>query len=146
MKFRPKNLKIASIMSSCNPPKKASCPVNGKEYGSVGVKTILHHLAEPWSESLKGQSYYYCTDVNCDVVYFGQDQSVILMSALRTKVGLKDASPERSVCYCFGVSYAVAENDKRVKVFVTEMTKQSLCSCETSNPSGRCCLKDFPKQ
>jgi hypothetical protein len=132
--------------SGCNPPKMACCPLNGKEYGSVGVKTILHHLAEPWSNRIKDQSYYYCTDANCDVVYFGQDQSVIRRSALRTKVGLKDASPERPVCYCFGVSYAAAKNNARTREFVMEMTKQSLCSCETSNPSGRCCLKDFPGQ
>ena len=132
--------------SSCNPPKKACCPVNGKAYSSVGVKTILHHLADPWVKKVKDQSYYYCTDPNCDVVYFGEDQSVIGKCALRTKVGIKETSADRSVCYCFGVSYTVAENDERAREFVAEMTRQSLCSCETSNPSGRCCLKDFPKQ
>lgn len=130
----------------CIPPKRARCPVNGKEYGSVGVKTILHHLAEPWRKVMKKQSYYYCTDADCDVVYFGQDESVISKSALRIKVGIKNNSPERPVCYCFGVTYTVAENDKSAKKFIQEMTRQSLCSCETSNPSGRCCLKDFPKQ
>jgi hypothetical protein len=128
------------------PPKRACCPVNGKEYNFVGVNTILRHLAEPWHNNLKYQSYYYCTDANCDVVYFGQDESIIKKSALRTKVGVKNNSPERSICYCFGVSYITAKNDETVKEFVTEMTRQFLCSCETSNPSGRCCLKDFPKQ
>jgi hypothetical protein len=28
---------------------------------------------------------------------------------------------------------------------VMAQTKAGLCSCDTSNPSGRCCLKDFPK-
>ena len=135
-----------SKASNCNPPKKACCPVNGKPYSSVGVKTILHHLADPWTKKLKNQPYYYCTDADCDVVYFGEDQSLIRKSALRTKVGVKEASPERSICYCFGVSYAVAESDKRARSFVIEMTRQSLCSCETSNPSGRCCLMDFPQQ
>lgn len=128
------------------PPKRARCPANGKQYSSVGVNTILHHLAEPWRNGLKNQPYYYCTDVDCDVVYFGRDESVISKSALRTKVGVKDDSPGRSVCYCFGVSYAAAENDEAAREFVMAMTRQSLCSCETSNPSGRCCLKDFPKQ
>jgi len=135
-----------SKASSCTPTKRACCPVNGKEYSSVGVKTILHHLAEPWRNSVEDQSYYYCTDENCDVVYFGQDNSVISKADLRTKVGIKDNSPERTVCYCFNVSYAAAEKDEAAKEFVREMTRQSLCSCETSNPSGRCCLKHFPKQ
>jgi hypothetical protein len=132
--------------SSCISQNRGRCPVNGKEYGAVGVKTILHHLAEPWRNNLKSQSYYYCTDEKCDIVYFGQDRSAISKSALRTKVGVKDNSPERSVCCCFGVSYTAAENDEAAKEFVTEMTRQSLCSCETSNPSGRCCLKDLSKQ
>ena len=28
---------------------------------------------------------------------------------------------------------------------IVEQTKNARCSCETSNPSGRCCLKVFPK-
>ena len=135
-----------SKMSSCNPPRKARCPVNGKEYSHVGVKTILHHIARPWRKRLTKQAYYYCTDPNCDVVYFGEDESVIPKSDLRTEVGIKETKPERAVCYCFGVSYRAAVNDKNARVFVTAMTRQSLCSCETSNPSGRCCLKEFPKQ
>lgn len=132
--------------SDCTPPKKLRCPVNGKEYGSVGLKTILHHLGEPWEKGLGSQGYYFCTDKDCEVVYFGQDNSVISKSELRTSVGVKERYPERLICYCFGVSYAAAEADEVVVDFVKDKTRQSLCSCETSNPSGRCCLKDFPKQ
>ena len=132
--------------SNRTPPQRFRCPVNGKEYGPVGLKTILHHLAEPWKKGLGGQSYYFCTDKDCEVVYFGLDNSVIPKSELRTCVGIKEQHPERLVCYCFGVSYAVAVSDGVVVDFVKEKTKQSLCSCETSNPSGHCCLKDFPKQ
>ena len=132
--------------SPFTPPRKARCPVNGKEYGSVGIKTVLHHLTEPWNRDVNGHSFYYCTDPDCDVVYFTKDQSVFKKSALRTKVGIKEKSPERPVCYCFGVSHAAANENKRTKEFVTNMTKQSLCSCETSNPSGRCCLNEFPRQ
>ena len=132
--------------SDCSPPKRLRCPVNGKEYGSVGLKTILHHLIEPWRKDLSVQGYYFCTDAECEVVYFGQDNSVIPKSDLRTSVGIKEQYPGRLVCYCFGVSYAEAEADAVAVNFVKEKTRQSLCSCETSNPSGSCCLKDFPKQ
>ena len=126
-------------------PKKVCCPVNGKEYHSVGLKTILHHLTAPWSKNLDPQPYYFCSDPECDIVYFGLDQSVITKSELRTSVGLKETPADRIVCYCFGVTYALAENSGAVKDFVRQMTKQSNCTCEISNPSGRCCLKDFPK-
>ena len=132
--------------TDCKSPKKYRCPVNGKEYGSVGVKTILHHLVSPWKRELSSKSYYFCSDKDCDVVYFGQDDSVISKSELRTTVGIKEKTPDRMVCYCFGVSYSTAKVNFTAVNFVKEKTKNALCSCETSNPSGRCCLKDFPKQ
>jgi hypothetical protein len=120
--------------------------MNGKEYASVGVKTILHHLNKPWKQKLSSHHYYFCSDKDCEVVYFGQDDSVILTSELRTRIGIKETTPDRMICYCFGVSSLTAEEDTVVVNFVREKTKQALCSCETSNPSGRCCLKDFPEQ
>jgi len=126
-------------------PKRLHCPVNGKEYSSVGYKTILHHLSEPWNNTLIDQGYYFCSDADCEVVYFGQDNSIITISGLRTIVGVKTRTPERMVCYCFGISYSAAVNNSVVVDFVKEKTKQSLCTCETSNPSGRCCLNDFPR-
>jgi hypothetical protein len=131
--------------SDCTEKKKYRCPVNGKEYASVGIKTILHHVAKPWQKDLTSKGYYFCSDKDCDVVYFGQDDSVILKSELRTKVGIKETVPDRTICYCFGVSGTTAR-EKIALDFVKDKTRQALCSCETSNPSGRCCLKDFPGQ
>ena len=130
--------------SDCVPPKRLRCPVHDKEYGSVSYKTILHHLSEPWSNAIIKQGYYFCSDADCEVVYFGQDNTLVSKSELRANVGVKEKAPERMVCYCFGVTYAAAESDHAVVDFVKQKTRQSLCSCETSNPSGRCCLKDFP--
>lgn len=125
-------------------PYKHRCPVNGKEYPAVGVRTVLHHLSTPWQKALTSASYYFCSDEHCDVVYFGQDDSVITKAELRTAVGAKENTPDRMLCYCFGVSYAMAKKDRMIVDFVKNKTKHALCSCETSNPSGRCCLKDFP--
>jgi hypothetical protein len=108
------------------------------------VKTILHHLHEPWKNDLSSKAYYFCSDKDCDIVYFGQDDSVISKTELRTVVGIKDNSPDRLACYCFGIPFFVAENNGAILDYVKDNTKKALCSCETSNPSGRCCLKDFP--
>ena len=79
------------------------------------------------------------------VVYFGQDDSVINIESVRTKVGLKEQSADGLVCYCYGVTKAEAAGDTSIRDFVIEETKQRQCACETRNPSGRCCLADFPK-
>jgi len=122
------------------------CPVNGKLYGTVGIKTVLHHVRSPWQAELPEQGYYFCDDPGCEVVYFGEDDRVILHSALRSSVWCKDTSPERLLCYCFGVHHGEALADARARAFVARGTKAALCACEIRNPSGRCCLKDFPRQ
>lgn len=121
------------------------CPVNGQEYKEVSTKTILHHIKEPWSWEEKQQFYYFCEDSDCDVVYFGQDNSIINTSSLRTSVGIKEKNENAMLCYCFGVSFANAEEYPDIKRFITEKTKEGVCACETRNPSGKCCLKGFPK-
>jgi hypothetical protein len=121
------------------------CPVNGKEYHGVPEKTILHHINEPWHWKGRRQNYYFCDDPECDVVYFGQDDSVINKSELRTIVGVKEKSGVFPICYCFGVSANQAAKNPVVKAFVLQKAKEHVCECETRNPSGKCCLKDFPK-
>ena len=124
---------------------KHRCPVNGKEYKAVSEKTVLHHIKEPWHWQGKSQSYFFCDDPECDVVYFGQDNTVIDKSAIRTTVGVKEKSKDAVICYCFGVTTNEALTHPEAKTFVIEKTKGHYCECEARNPSGKCCLKDFPK-
>ena len=123
---------------------KHSCPANGRQSIEVPKQTVLHHLAKPWLHPLKDQKYYFCSDPNCNVVYFGDDNMLIHTNELRTRIGIKDQSAEALICYCFGVSRADAISNKQVREFVIQQTKASTCACEVFNPSGRCCLKDFP--
>lgn len=126
-------------------PNKQRCPSNGIEYTSVSAKTIAHHLAHAWQWTAENRQYFFCEDPDCDVVYFADDDSVILKSQLRTKVGKKEVSDDAMLCYCFGVTKVDALNDASIRDYVVAQTKLGLCSCDTSNPSGRCCLKDFPR-
>ena len=134
-------------LSSCstgNIPRKYKCPGHGMECSQVSITTIMHHIKDPWKWAVKEQGYYFCDDPKCAVVYFGEDASIIETSALRTSVGIKDEAKDSLVCYCFGVTIDEA-SDSRVKSFVLHKTKEHICACEIRNPSGKCCLKDFPK-
>lgn len=126
-------------------PNKRCCPVDNSEYVRVNQKTIQQHLKSPWRHPLTAQHYYFCSNPECDVVYFGDDDSLITTSEVRELVGQKQTGKDRILCYCFGITLADAENDPTAKTYVIQQTKEGLCSCETRNPSGRCCLKDFPK-
>ena len=126
-------------------PNKLACPGNGIEYSEVSSRTIAHHIKDVWMWKPTAIRYFFCDDPQCEVVYFGDDGSTILKSQLRTSVGIKDGSSHGQLCYCFGVSKAEYQHNVAIKDYVMAQTKAGLCSCETSNPSGRCCLKDFPK-
>jgi hypothetical protein len=127
-----------------SPSRTHVCPANGQEYKLVALKTILHHINSPWEWAEKQQGYYFCDDPECDVVYFGEDNSVITRSGIRTVVGIKECKPDALTCYCFGVSMLEAQQHPAIRDFIIRNTKAGLCSCDTSNPSGRCCLQDFP--
>lgn len=136
-------------MTSCgtNSPAddRATCPVNGNTYRQVGRKTVLHHIRKPWHKSLSQQNYFFCTDNKCDVVYFGDDNSQILRDEIREPVGQKSTHPQRTICYCFDIKLSnISQQSAQQKNFVIEQTKDSQCDCQVRNPSGKCCLKDFP--
>ena len=127
-----------------NHPKKYRCPGNGQEYSEVSTRTITHHLKESWFWTPTASHYFFCEDPKCDVVYFGDDGSTIVTSQI-PRIGVKEAAGDSPLCYCFGVCYSAFQHNPAIKDFVIAQTKAGLCACETSNPSGRCCVKDFPK-
>jgi hypothetical protein len=130
-------------------PKRHICPENGQEYLQVPYSTVLQHIKKPWDQKSKQQrekAYYFCSDPDCEVVYFDGNSSIIKKSELRTLVGVKEPKNDNAMaCYCFDITLAEAKNDAKLKKYVIDQTKNNFCSCESHNPSGKCCLKDFPK-
>ena len=135
----------SSSRHNTNHPKKHPCPITGMEYTEVSARTIAHHIMGAWEWSPTSGRYFFCDDPVGDVVYFGEDGSTILKIQPRTRVGLKEHSGDRLLCYCFGISKDDFQGNPASKEFVMAQTKAGLCSRETSNPSGRCCLKNFPE-
>ena len=128
--------------------RKATCPINGLTYSGVKMKTILHQVKKPWRLDLLDQHYFFCDDPKCDVVYFGEDNSTLVRNDLRISVGQKSHNQEKTICYCFDVRFSdfdSGKNQEKAKAFVVEQTKNGSCDCELRNPSGKCCLKNFPK-
>lgn len=124
---------------------KHDCPGCERTGFNVSLKTLLMHIKEPWLHECGEQTYFFCNDSECEIVYFSEKGNVFNVADVRTPVGIKEQSDDTWVCYCFGVSKAEARKNKKAKAFIVRQTKESLCACETVNPSGRCCLKNFPK-
>jgi len=124
---------------------KLECPVCYIKSLSVQLKTMLHHIKNPWAQTLIDKEYYFCSNPDCNVVYFTESAVAFNKSDIRSPVDIKEQNAEALICFCFGINKGQAESNKAARDFVIKQTKNSLCSCDTANPSGRCCLKDFPK-
>jgi len=124
---------------------KLPCPECDENGFAVNQKTIFHHIKQPWLSRLGGGAYFFCRNASCGVVYFSANAKTINKKDLRTQIGIKEQNDGALICFCFGVNKAEAATDKSAKEFVVAQTKRAVCACETANPSGRCCLKDFPK-
>lgn len=94
----------------------------------------------------------FCDAVECDVVYFAEDHDqTFIRSQLRVSVGVKETTGERPLCYCFGHTMASIKK----KILATDRSdaledirakmKDPGCRCETTNPSGSCCLGSVAK-
>ena len=57
----------------------------------------------------------------------------------------QDSEDDLMLCYCFGFTKQDYKDNPSVREYVIEKTRLGKCSCSTKNPSGQCCLKDFPK-
>jgi len=107
--------------------------------------TILHHLKAPWNYVLGEHKYYFCGHPDCHVVYFDKADGIIGLDQIRGEIGHKRTDRDRLLCYCFGVTQGEAELNPGIRDYVVQQTREGTCACDSRNPSGRCCLKDFPK-
>ena len=129
--------------------------MNVSSLSFVNELDLYPQLAAPFEKSISpvvGVSFDLLSpriheriSLHCDVVYFSDKDETIHKADMRTRIGVKETDEDSLICFCFGVSRAVAASNKKARDFVVELTKASSCSCELTNPSGQCCLKDFPK-
>jgi len=144
-------------MSTCcssklksNIAKKTNCIQCGESSHSVAFKTVLHHIVHPSNQNLREEILYFCDSVICPVIYFSVDDIIFTQESLRGPVGQKSNDPLRTICYCFDVTAQQVLDELCIdglspsKEFVVNQTKEKNCACEIRNPSGRCCLANFP--
>lgn len=128
---------------------KTICPACGGVGRAVGIETLLHLLRQPWQREPEAGDYLFCASEGCAVVYFTADGSrTIPADQLRVEVGQKGSALERPLCYCFDIRHldvADPTERERLRQWVIRRTADRQCQCTTRNPSGRCCLADFPK-
>lgn len=92
------------------------------------------------------QRYWLCRRPACDVVYFGEDATVITAVQMTVAPGFKSKAREALVCYCFQhrrgdiEAELLAEGRTSIPDRIAAEVEAGNCACEVRNPSGKCCL------
>ncbi len=147
----------AEAHACCTPLAKprtaASCPAcgaEGKPVKPVTLRALLHpHLRA----EVRDEVYRFCASPDCALVYFSADGSQTFARAdLTVRVGVKERSGPRPLCYCIGHSAESIRNEwattrkSTVIDAIKAEVKAGTCHCEVTNPGGGCCLGDITKE
>ena len=129
-----------------------ACPACGKAGKAVKQITLRSLLVEAARERIEDTDYHFCQSADCETVYFAKDEgSTFTKADLTVRVGIKENTAPRPVCYCFNHTIEEIEEDIRSsgKSDVLDDIKTRMkeaCWCETKSPMGSCCLATVTKQ
>lgn len=130
-----------------------TCPACGTEGRPVKPVTPRSLLQPHLRPEVREEAYRFCASPDCAVVYFsGDGRQTFSRADLTVRVGLKERSAPRPLCYCFGHSAESLREEwtRTGKSGAAGAIKAELkaggCRCEVTNPSGGCCLGDVLKE
>lgn len=134
---------------SYRPPATRSCPISDSRSKPVAWSTVAALAA---GSVPRRQYFWLCEDSDCDVVYFGEEGTLLGTSDVRVIPSFKGSPSQNDlVCYCFLYRRQDIEDELKASgdttIFdrITAEVKAENCACEVRNPSGQCCLGDVRK-
>ncbi len=130
---------------AASPDAGRSCPGCGGGGSRVGRVTLEALLKPAAAGRLTDERFRFCDSLGCEVVYFGDLGTVFSKDDLAVRVGVKEQSAPRPVCYCFDhtieeINNEVAETGRCTVLDDIRTRMKDGCRCETKNPKGSCCL------
>jgi len=127
----------------CSTPQETkanTCPICNSKSEVVQKKTVLSLLKVGKQLPIEDQQMYYCSNSSCSLVYFSEDQN-FYRKDLKVDISHK-------ICYCFDISREEIETKGKEEILkkITDNMKDVGCSCDTRNPSGRCCISKIESE
>ncbi len=119
-----------------------ACESKGKKVKRITLESLL----TPDAALRIGEGQYrFCDSLDCDTVYFGDSGSTFSRSDLTVRVGVKEQTSPRHVCYCFDhtieeIDMEVQETGQSTVLEDIKTRMKTACWCETMSPQGACCL------
>lgn len=131
---------------------RARCSICESVSRYVTKKTMLLMLKPELFERIGDRQYFFCGGSECPIVYFSEEKETTFSKEdLRVRVGVKEKEDPQPLCYCFGFDEAdfkneiVAVGQSTILSRIIKLVKAGMCACDTTNPSGACCLGDITK-
>lgn len=127
------------------------CPLCGEKGKPVNAITLQSLLKPEVLVRMNGGPYHFCSSPQCEVVYFGSEgTSLFIRGDLTLRVGIKERTGPRYVCYCFNHTVEEIEEEVRRSGTTTVLDDiktrmKTACWCETRSPQGSCCLATVTK-
>src|SRR5215470_12866133 len=98
------------VVAQCSVPAKCSrCGSLGKP---VGTLTLKHMVKPAFLDLVHKPGFLFCASRDCGVVYFHPDGQELHEKDLRVPVELKGG--DGPICYCFGFTQKMAEDEVRI--------------------------------
>lgn len=123
------------------------CETRGKTVKPITIASLVEPAALARFERRDG--WRFCPSPACDTAYFHEGtQDRLPKQDVRVRIGRKETTSPRPLCYCFGYSVEDVEADlaatgaSGVGDAITEKCRQGLDRCPETNPQGSCCLGD----
>jgi hypothetical protein len=116
---------------------------------AVDLRTVRALLCEGAVRRLQAVPHRFCSDAQCEVVYFDAEGRVYRQDDVRVPVWEKRRPGDRMICYCFGENETelraeiIANGTSQAVARVRAQIAAGRCACETRNPRGVCCLGDI---
>jgi len=134
------------VVDRRNPNLNSRCSTCGTEGRPVERQTVFHHVKHEQLDRVNGESYRFCAEPNCPIVYYGDKGACFTVDDVRELVTVKTQGDKRPICYCFGFTEGDARDEiagtgaTTIPTTISRLIKSGMCACEVRNPAGVCCL------
>jgi len=122
-----------------------TCGTKGRRIKPITVESLARDAVLERLQTLEGFSY--CPAPECPVAWYRPESGEIVdKTELKVRIGMKETTDPRPICYCFGHDAADLEVDilrngrSDIPAGIAAKCKQGLDRCEETNPQGSCCL------
>ena len=122
-----------------------SCDSKGRAVKPVTIESLVIEAARARVGRTDG--FRFCAEPSCEVAYFHPETGDrLLRSDVKVRIGQKETTPPRPVCYCFNHTAEEIEDEvartgtSRIPDQITAKCREGLDRCEETNPQGACCL------